>query len=91
MTKPWFDNRLVEFIAPENYIWIPSLERLQDMVNKMDYTDAYHSDPSTLWELTFGDVANDADTLKLLLLSFVMRGRYQRRWDGKTWRKLPKP
>ena len=91
MKKPYFDNRLVEFRAPENYIWIPSLERLQGMVNKMDYADAYHSDPSTLWELTFGEVASDADTLKLLLLSFVMRGRYQRRWDGKTWRNLSKP
>lgn len=90
MTRPEFGNRLVEFMAPENYTWIPSIEQMLEMVWK-GWNDI--AKMHLLCELkdlaqVHYDKAGLFPSMKLLVLTFVMRGRYQRRWDGKTWRKL---
>lgn len=77
MKGPVFKNRLVEFRVPENYVWIPSVERLQEMINDMKFV------------IDLGTYSSDI-SFKLLLLGLVMRERYQRKWDGKSWRKLAK-
>ena len=92
--KIWeFKNRLVEFRVPENYIWIPSIERLQEMV-----WDSWDDIAKMHLLCCFKDYAQslyDKDgkfaSMKQLWLRLVMRERYQRRWDGKSWRKLEKP
>ena len=77
MKGPVFKNRLVEFRVPENYVWIPSVERLQEMINDLNFTIVPH--------------ATSSANFKLLFLGLVMRERYQRKWNGKSWRKLPAP
>ena len=77
MHRPEFGNRLVAFRAPQNYTWIPSAERLWEMLSDLKFTieqDRYQ-----------------LASIRLVLLGLVMKEKYQRRWDGKTWRKLAAP
>lgn len=90
MSDPVFKNNLVEFHAPSNYTWIPSIEQLQEMVTSLEYTVTHHSG-TALWELAFGQHSLASDNLKLLLLGFLMWEKYHRKWNKTTWKKRVPP
>lgn len=77
MKREEFKNRLVEFMAPQNYTWIPSIESLLEIVSHRDFVINNES------------IASSPD-FKLMLLAVVMREKYGRSWQGNTWRKLKK-
>jgi len=88
MKKPQFAGRLVEFREPQNYTWIPSLERLFTMALDspadgkeigrilIDFTEQEADD----------EISEYVARVRLLLLSMVMWKRYARKWNGKIWK-----
>lgn len=92
MLGPVFKNRLVEFRAPQNYTWIASIEQLWEMVIDITMRDSINQNGTLQkWVDKYVLYANEFNaSMKLLLLAFVMQEKYHRKWNGKTWRKLPK-
>jgi len=67
-----FKGRLVEFNVPENYTWIPSADRLWEMISNLKFTIEQEK-----YQLA---------SIRLVLLGLIMREKYNRRWNGKMWK-----
>jgi len=93
MSRAEFGNRLVEFMAPQNYTWIPSVEKLLAMI--LDSAADAQAIGRILMEFNMGEAASEISEvisrIRLLLLNTVMHEKYQRKWDGQAWIKKASP
>ena len=89
MNQPPFEGKLVQFTAPENYIWLPLQSQLQEMIGEeysINLLYAFHRFYNTMGCDLYPHTINGAKTsMEQLWLTFVMKEKYNKTWYGEDW------
>jgi len=95
MSQPPFNRQFVEFRVPEQYIWLPRQDQLQEMVK-------FEHDRQGGTRLTIGEMVTKIDifyfrdepiyskqfiSMEQLWLAFLMKQKYNKVWNGEDWGK----
>jgi len=93
MNEAPFNGKLVQFMAPGNYIWLPRQDQLQEMVGDAPYSNIKNAMWSILDDLHkyafTPNIFNEfiPTTMEQLWLAFVMKEKYNQIWNGEKWLK----
>ena len=95
-----FSGILYDIICESNFVWLPRQDQLQEMIgiypkpfalfsffNKKDYTtDKYIRISLNMKKPQYP--INIFNSFEQLWLVFVMKEKYNKKWNGKTWEKI---
>jgi len=103
-----YANNVAGGLSPEEWIWLPRQEQLQEMLSRKEITVVHNLEngPRGQVDLLIGDVRKAIlfrfaefidnenkyteymNTYEQLWLSFLMKEKFNKKWNGKKWKEV---